>query len=124
MKEGFRCGYNVILKESAFLDSFGGALISAGTAADADVGIDDELAVALRDSLDGALVGTGTAGNASVGDDVSHSIYLHCSIIICSCSRSPMGISTLILAWISENAIPNFHKVSYKYFLPGLQWLA
>ena len=64
---------NVILNESAFLDSFGGALIGAGAAGNADVGVDDVLAVALRDSLDGALVGAGAASDTSIGDNVSQS---------------------------------------------------
>ena len=55
----------------------GGALISAGTAVDADVSVDLELAVALSDSLDGALVGAGAAGDASIGNSVSHDISSH-----------------------------------------------
>ena len=64
-------------EELAFLDSFGGALIGAGTAGNADVSVDDVLAVALRDSLNGALVSAGTASDTSVSDGISHSIYLH-----------------------------------------------
>ena len=67
----------VILNESAFLDSFGGALIGAGAAGNADISVDDVLAVALRDSLNGALVSAGTASDTSVSDGISHSIYLH-----------------------------------------------
>ena len=67
----------VILCESAFLDSFGGALIGAGAAGNADISVDDVLAVALRDSLNGALVSAGTASDTSVSDGISHSIYLH-----------------------------------------------
>ena len=63
-----------------FLDSFGGALISAGAAGNADVGIDLELAVALGNSLNGALIGAGAAGNASVSNLESHDVT---SIIIC-----------------------------------------
>ena len=61
-----------IQNESAFLDSFGGALIGAGAAGNADVSVDDVLAVALGDSLNGALIGAGAAGNTSVSNDVSH----------------------------------------------------
>ena len=66
----------VIHYESAFLDSFGGALIGAGAAGNADISVDDVLAVALRDSLNGALVSAGTASDTSVSDGISHSIYL------------------------------------------------
>ena len=65
-----------IQKESAFLDSFGGALIGAGAAGNADISVDDVLALALRDSLNGALVSAGTASDTSVSDGISHSIYL------------------------------------------------
>ena len=65
-----------IQNESAFLDSFGGALIGAGAAGNADISVDDELALALRDSLNGALVSAGTASDTSVSDGISHSIYL------------------------------------------------
>ena len=58
--------------ELAFLDSFGGALISAGAAGNADIGVDDVLAVALGNSLNGALVGAGAASDTSVSDIVSH----------------------------------------------------
>ena len=61
-------------EELAFLDSFGGALIGAGTAGNADISVDDVLAVTLRDSFDGALIGTGAAGDTSVSDIVSHGI--------------------------------------------------
>ena len=64
---------NVILNESAFLDSFGGALIGAGAAGNADISVDDILAFALRDSLNGALVSAGAASDTSIGDSVSHS---------------------------------------------------
>ena len=43
-----------IQNESAFLNSFSGALIGAGAAGNADISVDDILAVALRDSLTGA----------------------------------------------------------------------
>jgi hypothetical protein len=68
-----------IQKESAFLDSLNGAVVGAGAAADANIGIDDVLVLALRDSLDGAVVGTGAALDASIGDIESHdftSIYV------------------------------------------------
>ena len=58
-------------------DGLGGALISAGTAVDADISVDLELAVALSDSLDGALIGTSAAGDASIGNSVSHDISSH-----------------------------------------------
>jgi hypothetical protein len=59
-------------EESAFLDGLYGAVVGAGTAADANVGIDDELLVALGDSLYGAVVSAGTALDASIGNIVSH----------------------------------------------------
>jgi len=61
-------------KESAFLDSLNGALISAGAAADTNVGVDDVLAITLGNSLNGALVGAGAASDTSVSDIVSHDI--------------------------------------------------
>ena len=63
----------VIRNESAFLDSFGGALIGAGAEGNADISVDDVLAVALRDSLNGALVSAGAASDTCIGDNVSHS---------------------------------------------------
>jgi hypothetical protein len=58
----------------AFLDGLSGALIGAGAAGNADVSVDDVLAVALGDSLNGALLSTGTARNTSVSNDVSHDV--------------------------------------------------
>jgi hypothetical protein len=63
-----------VQKELVFLDSFNGALVGAGTAVDADFGIDDVSSLALRDSLNGALVGTGAALDASISNLVSHDI--------------------------------------------------
>ena len=68
------CRPSSCFEELAFLDSFSGALVSASTAGDADIGIDDVLVFAFRDSLDGALVSTSAALDASVGDIVSHDI--------------------------------------------------
>ena len=65
----------------AFLDGFGGALLSAGTAGNADIGIDNVLAVAFGNSLNRALLGAGAAGNASVSNDVSHGITSN--ILVC-----------------------------------------
>ena len=62
----------------AFFDCLDGALIGASTAADADIGVDDELLFALRNSLNGALIGTGAALNASVGNIVSHGLTSIC----------------------------------------------
>ena len=59
-------------KESAFLDSFDGAVVGAGTAADAEIGIDDLLVHALVNSLNGAVLGAGTALDAGIGNIVSH----------------------------------------------------
>ena len=61
-----------MLSELLLDDSFGGALLSAGTAADTDIGIDDENAVTLGNSLYGALLSAGTAAQASVSNLVSH----------------------------------------------------
>ena len=62
----------------AFLDGLDGALIGTSAAADADIGIDDELLFALRNSLNGALIGAGAALDASVGDTVSHGLTSIC----------------------------------------------
>jgi hypothetical protein len=70
-------------EESAFLDCFDGAVVGAGTAADADIGIDDVLVLAFGDGLDGAVVGAGAALDASVSDIVSHdfpSMYVFISV--------------------------------------------
>ena len=53
-------------------DSFGGALLSAGAAADTDISVNDKLAVALGNSLDGALLSAGTTNHSSIGNLVSH----------------------------------------------------
>ena len=60
----------------AFLNSFGGALISAGAAGNADISVDNVLAVALGNSLNGALIGAGAASNTSVSNNECHDIYL------------------------------------------------
>ena len=59
-------------KRLAFLDGLSGALIGAGAAGNADVSVDDVLAVTLGDSLDGALIGAGAASDTSVSNLVSH----------------------------------------------------
>jgi hypothetical protein len=68
------CGF----KESAFFNSLNRALIGAGTAADADIGINDELLIALRNCLNGALIGAGTALDASISNIVSHDLSSIC----------------------------------------------
>ena len=72
-----------VQKELVFLDSFNGALVGAGTAADANVGVDDVQLVTLRDSLDGALVGAGAALDTSISDLESHGI----TSILCFVTR-------------------------------------
>ena len=71
----------VIQNESAFLDSFGGALISAGAAGNADISVDNVLAFALRNSLNGALVSAGAARDTSVSNNECHDIYLHKNLV-------------------------------------------
>ena len=66
------CTGRLRIPELLFHDCLSGAVISAGAAADADIGVDDVLLVALRDSLDGAVVGTLAALNASISNLVSH----------------------------------------------------
>jgi hypothetical protein len=100
-------------EELGFLDCFGGALLGAGTAADADIGIDDVLVFALRDSLNGALLGAGAALDASIGNVISHDMLPPCGIYFCA----PKGGRTFILAWILKKAIP-FSKNSYISKLP------
>ena len=53
-------------------DRLSGADSSAGTAADAQIGINLVLAVALRDGVDGALALTGTAADTSITNLESH----------------------------------------------------
>ena len=86
--------------ELAFLDSFSGALISTGAAGNADIGVDDVLAVAFGNSLNGALLGTGAAGNTSIGDDVSHGITSKIILYVLYVRKR-----IFIVAWIFENAI-------------------
>ena len=59
-------------EESAFLDSFSGAVVGTSAAADTNISVDDVLVFALGDSLNGAVVSAGTALDASIGDIVSH----------------------------------------------------
>ena len=68
------------IKELAFLDCFGGAVIAASAAAYAGVSIDDVLVFAFGNSLDGALVSAGTAADASIGNLVSHDIPSICVV--------------------------------------------
>jgi hypothetical protein len=58
--------------QSAFFDCFNGAVVGASTAADANVGIDDELVFTLGNSLYGAVVGARATLDASIGNFVSH----------------------------------------------------
>jgi hypothetical protein len=67
--------------ELLFLDGLDGAVLSAGAAADTNVGIDDVLLVALGDSLDGAVLGAGAALDASISDLVSHDSFLHVYVV-------------------------------------------
>ena len=61
-------------EESAFLDSFNRAVVSASAAADANISIDDELVFALGNSLDGAVLSAGAAVDTSVSDLKSHDV--------------------------------------------------
>ena len=60
----------------AFLDCAAGALISTGTAGNADIGVDFVLAVTFSNGADRALLGTSTAGNTGISNNVSHGNYL------------------------------------------------
>ena len=60
--------------ESTFLDSFAGALVGAGAAADTDIGIDDVLVLTLGNCLDGTLLSAGAALDTGISDYVSHDI--------------------------------------------------
>ena len=64
-------------EESAFLDSFGGAVVSASATADTNISIDDELVFTLGNSLDGAVVSASAALDTSVSNVVCHDISLH-----------------------------------------------
>ena len=61
-----------MLRNSALRDGAGGAGISAGTAIDAGIGVDDVLAVALGNSAHGAGIGASAAAHASIADDIGH----------------------------------------------------
>ena len=99
--------------ESTFLDSFAGALVGAGAAADTDIGIDDVLVLALGDRLNGALVGTGAALHASVSDFESHGIP---SYVV---NLHVIYNGKSILTWIRENAIPFLKKCRIFFSLAG-----
>jgi hypothetical protein len=102
------CGF----RESAFLNCLNGALIGAGAAAHADIGIDDELVFALGDSLDGALVGAGAALNTSISNVVSHDFPSNMFVV-----HADMSPCTSILTSFSENAIP-FFEFCGLFFMP------
>jgi hypothetical protein len=100
------------LEELAFLDSFSGAVVSASTAADTNISIDNVLVFALGDRFDGAVVSASAALDASISDIVSHdfpSIYMF--------SRTANKLCISILAWISEKAIPFLASPVY-FFQP------
>jgi hypothetical protein len=67
-------------EELAFLDCFGGALVSTCTAGNADISVDDVLVFALGNCLDGALFSTSAALDASISDIVSHDITSICVV--------------------------------------------
>ena len=58
--------------ESAFYDCFYGAVISAGTAINANISVDDVHLIALGDSFYGAVVCASAALDTSISDFVSH----------------------------------------------------
>ena len=76
--------------ESAFLDCFDGAVVSASAAADTNISVDDELVFALRDSLNGAVIGAAAALDASVGDIVSHDFPSNVCDICASVMYAPL----------------------------------
>ena len=103
-----QAGRTIIPRKLGFLDSFGGALIGAGAAADADIGIDDVLVFALGNSLDGALLSAGTALDTCIGNVESHgvtSLWKKVSVVLYK--------HTCILTWIWKNAIPFLKKIVY-----------
>ena len=68
--------------ESLFHDCFNGAIVNAGAAVYADIGIDDILAVALSDGLNGAVLNAGAAADACISNFVSHDLpYSICMIV-------------------------------------------
>ena len=60
--------------ELLFHDCFNRAIVNAGAAVHANIGIDDVLAFALSDGLNGAVINAGAAADACVGNFVSHDI--------------------------------------------------
>ena len=69
-----------MLRSSALRDGAGGAGISAGTAIDAGIGVDDVLAVALRNRTHGARIGASAAAHTSIADDIGHWEHLQTSM--------------------------------------------
>ena len=61
-----------LIWQLALGDGTHGAGASAGAAAHADIGIDDESVFTLGDSLNGALLSARTALHTSISDFVSH----------------------------------------------------
>jgi hypothetical protein len=100
------------LEESAFLNSLDRALTGAGAAADTNVGIDDELVLALGDGLDGALVGAGAALNTSISNVVSHDFPSNMFVL-----HADKSLCITILTSFLENAIPFLHYVVYFFIL-------
>jgi hypothetical protein len=84
-------------------DSFNGALISASTAGNADIGVDLVGSVTLRDSLNGALIGAGAALDTSVSNLVSHDI------------TSMFDVYTLLLTYLYSST----HFGKCNWFFPG-----
>jgi hypothetical protein len=84
-------------------DGFDRAVVAAGAAANAGVGVDDVHLVALGDGLNRAVVGASAALDAGVSNLVCHDYVPPCLFFI------PDTVMVMfILAWISEKAIPNF----------------
>ena len=68
---------NLVFEKLLLDDGFDRAVVAAGTAANAGVGVDDKLVLALGDGLNRAVVGASTTLDAGVSNLVCHDYFLH-----------------------------------------------
>jgi len=79
--------------------------LSAGTALDAHVRIDDVLAITLRDGLHGALRSAGAAADAVIGNFVCHWKTPPKLVLEIYAKSLALGFPNTILSYFSKKAI-------------------
>ena len=105
---------NLVFEKLLLDDGFDRAVVAAGTAANAGVGVDDKLVLALGDGLNRAVVGASTTLDAGVSNLVCHD-YLPPYVFLIPGT----AMANNILAWILENAIPIFRFPSIFFVRKG-----